>query len=70
MKGSGVNKCKDLSKMLFLTDCEVNCSFSFFPLQSLDCYDYYDQMKDLALARLRDVDAMSEEDTDEEVCLL
>jgi len=56
--------------MLFLTDCEVNCSFSFFPLQSLDCYDYYDQMKDLALARLRDVDAMSEEDTDEEVCLL
>jgi hypothetical protein len=30
MKGSGVDKCKDLSKMLFLTDCEVNCSFNLF----------------------------------------
>jgi len=39
-------------------------------IPTLDWYDYYDQMEDLALARLRDVDAMSEEDTDEEVCLL
>ncbi len=29
-------------------------------------YDFYDQLEDAALARLRDTDAMSEEDTDDE----
>lgn len=29
-------------------------------------YDWYDQMEDAALTRLRDEDAMSEDDTDEE----
>ena len=29
-------------------------------------YDFYDQLEDAALARLRDIDAMSEEETDDE----
>jgi hypothetical protein len=29
-------------------------------------YDFYDQQEDAALARLRDADEMSEEDTDDE----
>ncbi len=29
-------------------------------------YDFYDQLEDAALARLRNIDAMSEEDTDDE----
>ena len=31
-----------------------------------DDYDFYDQQEDLALARLRDAEAMSEEETDSE----
>jgi hypothetical protein len=56
--------------MLFWTDCVVNYSFQLFCPPSFDWYDYYDQMEDLALARLRDADAMSEKDTDDEACLL
>jgi hypothetical protein len=38
------------------------------PSQEAHDYDYdiYDQLEDAALARLRDIDAMSEEDTDDE----
>jgi hypothetical protein len=51
--------------MLFWTNYKLNYCFRVLTVQSLDWYDYYDQRKELALARLRDADAMSEEETDD-----
>jgi hypothetical protein len=33
-------------------------------------YDFYDRLEEAALARLRDIDAMSEEDTEDEDSLM
>ncbi len=55
--------------MLCWTNYELNYSFLNLTVQSLDWCDYYDQREELALARLRDADAMSDEETEDELAI-